>query len=213
MKRINQKSMKNRFRVAIFGSARIKPRDPRYKNIYELAKNIASQNIDIVIGGGPGIMDAASRGHLAGRSSNRTYTVGLTIHLPREQKESYNLDIKKDFFKFSKRLDNFIHLSNMVIVSPGGVGTMLELMYTWQLVQVKHACKIPIILLGHEWDGFVRWIKNSPLSNEFLDVSDLKLLYQARNIKQAIKLIKLAHEEFQKGRKNICLNINKYRVE
>jgi len=165
MKRqLDEKVIINRFRVAIFGSARIKKGDSKYKLIFNLTKAIAAEGIDIVTGGGPGLMDAASRGHHAGRKNKKTYTVGLTIHLPKEQKESYHLDIKKDFHKFSKRLDNFIHLSNVVVVAPGGVGTMLELMYTWQLVQVKYSCNIPIILFGDIWSDFIKWIKKRSIS-------------------------------------------------
>lgn len=211
--KLNKKAIKNRFRVAIFGSARIKRNDPRYKMIYTLAKMLAREGIDIVTGGGPGLMDAASRGHHAGRKKNNTYAMGLTIHLPREQKESYHLDIKKDFHKFSNRLDNFIHLSNVVVVAPGGVGTTLELMYVWQLVQVKHSCEIPIILFGKMWKGFVDWIKKGPLRNKLLDENELELLYYARYCTEAIKVINLAHEEYKKGSKNICLNIKKYKVK
>ncbi|MCH8067427.1 MAG: LOG family protein [Nanoarchaeota archaeon] len=206
-------AIENRFRIAIFGSARIKKGQQRYNLIYNLAKEIAEQGIDIVTGGGPGLMDAASRGHHAGRKNKNIYTVGLTIHLPKEQKQSYHLDVKKDFHKFSKRLDNFIHLSNVVVVAPGGVGTMLELMYVWQLVQVKYSCRIPIILFGDIWKDFIKWIKNGPLKNKFLDEEDLELLYLAKNSDEAMKLIKLSYEEYKKGSKNICLNIRKYRIK
>ena len=206
-------AIENRFRIAIFGSARIKKGQQRYNLIYNLAKEIAKQGIDIVTGGGPGLMDAASRGHHAGRKNKNIYTVGLTIHLPKEQKQSYHLDVKKDFHKFSKRLDNFIHLSNVVVVAPGGVGTMLELMYVWQLVQVKYSCRIPIILFGDIWKDFIKWIKKGPLKNEFLDEEDLELLYLAKNRDEAMKLIKLSYEEYKKGSKNICLNIRKYRIK
>ncbi len=174
---------------------------------------LAQEGIDIVTGGGPGLMDAASRGHHAGRKNKKTYSVGLTIHLPKEQKESYHLDVKKDFNKFSKRLDKFINLSDAVIVAPGGVGTTLEMMYVWQLVQVKHSCEIPIILFGKMWEGFVDWIKKGPLKNKFLDKKELELLYHTRNCSEAMKVINLAYKEYKKGRKNICLNIKKYKVK
>jgi hypothetical protein len=49
-----------RFRVAIFGSARIRPEDFVYQEIVELAKRITKNDFDIVTGGGPGAMEAAS---------------------------------------------------------------------------------------------------------------------------------------------------------
>jgi len=208
-KKLDEKIIKGRFQVAIFGSARIKKGDKRYKSIYNLAKAIAGEGIDIVTGGGPGLMDAASRGHHAGRKKKKTYAVGLIINLPREQKESYHLDIKKDFYRFSKRLDNFISLSDAVVVAPGGVGTLLELMYVWQLVQVKHSRRIPIILYGKIWKDFIKWVRRGPLKNGFLSRKDLDLLYLAENQKKAMKLIKTTFEEHKKGIKNIHLKIKK----
>lgn len=59
----------DRFRVAIFGSARIKPEDTIYQEIMKLAENLAKSNYDIITGGGPGAMEAASIGHsLASKS-------------------------------------------------------------------------------------------------------------------------------------------------
>jgi uncharacterized protein (TIGR00730 family) len=209
---IKKRAIINHFRVAIFGSARIKKGDARYKLVYNLAKRIAEEGIDIVTGGGPGIMDAANRGHHNGRKKKNIYSVGLTIHLPKKQKEGYHLDVKREFDRFSERLDNFIYLSNAVVVAPGGIGTLLEFFYTWQLVQVKHSCNIPIILLGNGWNGLINWIKEEPLKRRFLDKKDLDLIFLAKNFNEVIQIIKIAHKEYKKGRKNICLNINRYKI-
>jgi len=212
-KKLDLRQLKNHFRVAIFGSARIKKGDRRYKLIHALAKKIAERDIDVVTGGGPGLMDAASRGHHAGRKrGNHSLTFGLTIHLPREQREGYHLDIKKEFYRFSGRLDHFVLLSNMVVVAPGGVGTLLELLYTWQLVQVKQACNVPIILLGNFWKGFTDWIQEQPLKYKYLDKEDLQLLFHARNVRETMTIIDAAFAEFKKDRNNICINLRKYNL-
>ena len=88
------------FRVAIFGSARIKIDEPAYDEIYKLAHMLAAENIDIVTGGGPGIMEAASKGHRYGRKSNNTHSIGLNIDIPANQIPNRHLDIKKDFHRF-----------------------------------------------------------------------------------------------------------------
>jgi uncharacterized protein (TIGR00725 family) len=139
---------KGLFHVCIFGSARLREGDPEYNLIYQLSTMIAEEGMNVVTGGGPGLMEAASKGHRAGRKDKKVQTIGLTINLPKKEEANPHLDIKKDFEKFSSRLDNFMLLSNVVVVAPGGVGTLLEFLYTWQLVQVKHICEIPIILLG-----------------------------------------------------------------
>ncbi len=208
---LEEELSKKHFRVAIFGSARIKNGDPIYKTIYDLAKVIAEAGMDLVTGGGPGLMSAASEGHYAGREGKETHSVGLRINLPFEQIEAAHLDIKKEFDLFSNRLDNFMQLSNAVVVAHGGVGTLLELFYTWQLLQVKHICNTPIILLGDMWPDLVRWIKNWPLKNKLLNIEDVELLFLAKDYREAFKIIEKAYEGFKDGNEKFCLNYKKYK--
>ena len=204
---------KNHFRVAIFGSARTKKSGKDYKTVYSLAKMLAKEEIDVVTGGGPGMMDAASKGHHAGRKGKKIHSIGLTIKLPFEKKYGYHLDIKKDFSRFSKRLDTFMSLSNAVIITPGGIGTMLELFYTWQLMQVKHICNMPIILIGDMWPGLIKWMHKEPLKRKLIGNDDVNLVFYAKNNKEAIKVIKEAHLAYQQGNKNFCLNYKKYKLK
>ncbi len=200
------------FRVAIFGSARIKKGDPNYKLIFNLAKMISSAGMDIVTGGGPGLMTAASEGHHAGRKGKNIHSIGLKINLPKEDIEATHLDIKKEFNRFSSRLDNFMRLSHAVVVAPGGVGTLLELIYTWQLMQVKHICNIPIILLGDMWVDLLHWVKNWPLKYGFLETEDVALLFIAKDCEDAFKIIKRAYKGYREGDVKFCLNYKMYRI-
>jgi len=200
------------FRVAIFGSARIKKADPRYKQIQGLARMIASEGIDVVTGGGPGIMEAANKGHREGRGKKKIHSFGLNIMLPKEQSANKHLDIKKDFIRFSERLDYFMYLSNVVVVAPGGIGTILELFYTWQLIQVKHICNIPIILLGDMWEPLIEWVKKYPLEKKFMKPEDMGHIFIAKSTKDAMSMIKAANEGFESRGDDYCLNFNKYNV-
>ena len=200
------------FRVTIFGSARIKKGDSKYRMIYRLARMIGKEGMDVVTGGGPGMMNAASSGHRAGRKDPSAHSIGLNIWLPTEQKLNKHLDVKKEFHQFSKRLDNFMQLSNVVVVSPGGIGTLLEFFYTWQLVQVKHICDIPIILLGDQWKGLIKWLEKEPLKNKFFGVDDLNLLFHADDCEDAIKMIDEAFKNYKEGTKDFCLNYKKYKL-
>jgi uncharacterized protein (TIGR00730 family) len=203
---------KKHFRVTIFGSARIKPKDPEYHEVYNLAKLIAAEDIDIVTGGGPGLMQAASAGHHEGRKNTDSYTIGLNIVMPLEQKPNRHLDIKKEFDRFSERLDAFMILSDIVVVAPGGIGTLLEFLYTWQLVQVKHICNIPIILMGDMWASFVTWIQTHPVKRGLLSEKDVDRLVLANTHLDAFKIVKKFHEGYLRG-ENICLNFKKYKTE
>lgn len=203
----------NHFRVAIFGSARIKPNDPRYNQIYSLARMIAEEGMDIVTGGGPGLMEAANKGHMEGRKTKKVRSLGLNIMLPNEQEANKHLDIRRDFRLFSKRLDYFMQLSNVVVVAQGGIGTLLELMYTWQLIQVEHTCHIPIILLGDMWQPFIEWIENWPLRKKMLNEEDMHPIFLADHVREAMKIIRKAHHDFNHRGPNYCWNYRKYRFE
>lgn len=203
------------FRVTIFGSARIKRGEPRYNQIRTLAKMLGEKGIDIVTGGGPGLMQAASAGHNEGtkKAKNKSHSIGLLIKLPTEQKTAEFLDIKKEFQRFSGRLDRFMELSNVFVVAPGGIGTTLEFFYTLQLIQVKQTCNVPIILIGDMWPPLIRWLENWPLKKKFMGKEDLNSIVLAKNNQEAMKMIEIAHKKFNSGDKNICLNSKKYKLQ
>jgi uncharacterized protein (TIGR00730 family) len=209
----NEDPVPRHFHVCIFGSARLKKGDPAYDIVYELSSMIAKEGLDVVTGGGPGLMDAASKGHQEGRKNNNVHAVGLTIPLPKEQTTSSHLDIKKEFSRFSKRLDNFMVLSNVVVVAPGGVGTLLEFLYSWQLVQVKQICDIPIILLGDMWPELIEWIEKWPLAQKLISPEDMHSLFLAADCNEAMKIIKKAYEEYNKGGEDFCSTYKKYRID
>ncbi|PIQ77046.1 hypothetical protein COV82_06540 [Candidatus Peregrinibacteria bacterium CG11_big_fil_rev_8_21_14_0_20_46_8] len=202
---------KDHFRVTIFGSARTKPGHPTYKLVYKLAKLIAKEKIDIITGGGPGLMDAASSGHYAGDPTNHNHSIGLTIKLPMEQHDGQHLEIKKEFSRFSGRLDTFMSLSNAVVVAPGGIGTCLEFFYTWQLTQVKHICPIPIILLGPMWKGLIEWVKKQPLKKQLLSPKDFENIYLVKTNAEAMKIIKATKKQFEKD-PDSCDNLKLYGI-
>jgi len=48
------------------------------------------------------------------------------------------------------------------VVAPGGIGTVLETLMVWQLLQVRllqvrHLHDTPLILVGTMWSELVRW--------------------------------------------------------
>lgn len=131
--------MDSHYRIALFGSARIKEGDRTYREVYTVARGLAEAGFDVVTGGGPGLMMAANAGHKS--ASHGTHSIGLNITLRSEQQANKFLDIKKEFHRFSDRLDAFMSLSDAVVVSTGGIGTILEFFYALQLIQVTHVCR------------------------------------------------------------------------
>jgi len=213
-KPIKREFNKKDFRVTIFGSARANKNDPSYKQIKTLSKMLGEKGIDIVTGGGPGIMMAASEGHNIGKrkSGKKSHSIGLSIILPKEQKSNKYLDIEKKFKRFSNRLDNFMNLSNAFVIAQGGIGTTLELFYTLQLIQVKQTCNVPIILLGKMWPDLIKWMEKWQLKNKLVGKKDIASIFLAKDCNEAMKMINQSHKEFSRGTKNYCLNYKRYKL-
>jgi uncharacterized protein (TIGR00730 family) len=198
------------YRVAIFGSARIKEGDHEYNDVFTIARGLAEAGMDVVTGGGPGIMQAANAGHKS--ASKGTHSIGLNIRLPFEQDDNKFLDIKKDFDRFSNRLDAFMSLSDAVVVATGGIGTILELFYTWQLVQVQHLCETPIILFGEMWGPLLEWMENDVQNRGLFDPKDMHNLFHIKTTDKVIEFIRKVHKDRQKM-EHVCVNYNQYRIE
>jgi hypothetical protein len=202
--------MKPHYRVAIFGSARIREGDKVYQDVFTIAKGIAEAGFDIVTGGGPGLMQAANAGSKSVRNGGNS--IGLNIRLPNEQHSNTFLDIKQEFDSFSGRLDKFMALSDAVIVAPGGIGTLLELFYAWQLVQVDQICETPIILYGEMWGGLLDWLEHEVLPRMLFDRKDMHMIFHVLDPAHAVDLVRKIHGDRETA-EHVCSNFSKYRME
>ncbi len=177
------------YRVCIFGSARIGPDSKIYKQVEDLAEGLAKNGLDVVTGGGPGLMEAANKG--AKKSSQGGRSLGLTIELPFESDANSHLDVKSQHRRFSSRLDEFMRLSHAVVVVPGGIGTLLELFYTWQLMQVNHIKPRPFLLLAVDdtWTTFMDWLRAHPLKEHLMSQSDMDAVKIVSSVDQVLAVL------------------------
>lgn len=155
-------------------------------------------------------MQAANAGHKSARSD--THSIGLSIKLPFEQEDNKYLDIKKEFDRFSSRLDTFMSLSDAVVVAPGGIGTLLELFYSWQLIQVQHICETPIILYGDLWATLIKWLRSEVLTRKLFDSKDMHNIFYVSSVERVVNLIRKIHAD-RSLMEHVCVNYDKYRVE
>ena len=186
------------FSVSVFGSARVADEMPVYQQAVRLGELLARENINLITGGGPGIMEAAAKGH--SQVSNDSQALGLTIELPFENDSNEYNQAVEHFSHFSSRLERFMSLSQAVVVMDGGIGTGLELFFTWQLMQAQHIENMPIILMGEQWMYLRQWARRYLLAKDYMNHSDLDMLYTARNTEQAMNIIQRAHRCFLEGK-------------
>src|ERR1043166_4456729 len=190
------------YRVSIFGSSRIRRGDPIYEEVKKLSYELAKMGIDIVTGGGPGLMEAANAGAMEGQVDSHARSFGLAIHLPTE--EQANPFVNKVFRHrtFFSRLHHFVRLSSAFIVFPGGIGTALELFMVWQLLQVKHMREHPLILVGTMWNGLLDWVNATMIERGLASPPDLGIVRVVATSEEAIPLVAVSYEHFKEERQN-----------
>jgi predicted Rossmann-fold nucleotide-binding protein len=191
-------SKRDRYRVTIFGSARATPGSPPYEETKRAAQALAAMGCDIITGGGPGLMQAANEG--ADAAPERVQSVGIRVDLPFEQ--NVNAFVRQAFEHrtFFTRLHQFVLTSDAYIVAPGGIGTVLETMMVWQLLQVKHLQGTPLILVGRLWPGLVDWARTAMLSFDppLANAEDLAIPQCVPTADEAIRLIAEHHMRWQR---------------
>ena len=185
------------YRVSIFGSSRIRRGDPIYDEVRKLSHELARLGIDIVTGGGPGLMEAANAGAVEGQIESHARSFGLAIHLPTEEQANPFVDKVFRHRTFFSRLHHFVRLSSAFIVMPGGIGTALELFMVWQLLQVKHMKEHPLILVGTMWPGLIEWIRETMVKRGLCSPSDLDVVKVVATSEEAIAIIRESYEKFK----------------
>ena len=191
------------FRVAIFGSSRIQPEDEAYATVRELARQLSYIGCDIVTGGGPGLMRAANEGARAGAYHYKTRSFGLTILLPLEEQPNPFLDEVARHSLFFSRLHQFIRLSHAYIVMDGGIGTTLEAMMVWQLLQVRMLRDRTLIFVGPMWRGLRSWIEAEIIGHGLASPGDLDIAVWVDDLEQALAAVEGARNDFLERHKVI----------
>jgi hypothetical protein len=147
----------------------------------------SSRRFVICSGGGPGIMEAANRGaHEAGEPS-----VGFNITLPEEQEPNPFItpDLSFQFHYFFMRKLWFAYLAKVLIVFPGGFGTLDEMMEILTLTQTgKIRKKVLTLIYGREyWDKIINF--EGMIEMGTIDASDRDLFTYADTPEQAFEIL------------------------
>jgi uncharacterized protein (TIGR00730 family) len=196
-------STNDRYRVTIFGSARVKEGTVAYQEVKRIAAALAGTGCDIITGGGPGLMQAANEGALASGASGQDKSVGIRVELPFEQEANPFVTQAFEHKTFFTRLHHFVLVSDAFVVVPGGIGTVLELMMIWQLLQVRKLHETPLILVGPMWGDLVDWARRSLLAPEFplANVEDMEIPRCVKTADEAIALVSEHHARWVERRR------------
>lgn len=174
--------------VAFLGGAGWKECDLPYKGAFDTAKLLSENGYEIINGGGPGVMEASTKGAKeAGKS-----VVAITYH-PKTIKRHYegttkgnNFDheiITLDYFDRTKVM---LQTSDAHIVFNGSIGTLSELGMTWISSWIHYPDTKPIILFGDFWNEYIKFIKSYML----LDRGEEKMMKICHSPEEVLSYLK-----------------------
>lgn len=186
--------------VTFFGSARnAAVKKGPLKHFLAEAETLAGQvgteitrlglkDVAICTGGGPGMMEAANRG--ATQAGIRSY--GLNIHIPFEQQANPYIspDCSFHFSQFASRKHWLFAHSVVVVVFPGGVGTMDEL---FEFLALNRTSKLevrnPLVVL-YGTDFWHRAVDLDYLLDlQLIDAEVLEPVRYADSVEEAFPLV------------------------
>ena len=191
---------RSEYRVTIFGSARVLPDHWVYATVRDMATELTRLGATIVTGGGPGLMQAANEGAARVQPEDRQRSVGIRVELPFEQDVNPFVGSAYEHRTFFSRLHHFVLVSDAFVVVPGGIGTVLELMLVWQLLQVRKL-DVPLILVGPMWSGLVDWHRQVMLRPGFELASerDLAIPRCVPDAAEAIAILRESHAAWKRA--------------
>jgi len=180
-------TLRERPKVTVYGSARIAPGSPSFRQAEEFGREMARLGWFVVTGAGDGIMKAAHLG------AGRDHSIGVNILLPFEQRENVVMEgnpklIHTKYFFTRKLL--FLKESSGIALFPGGFGTMDEAFETLTLLQTGKTHPFPMVLVeepgGDYWASWRRSIEETLLRRELLSPEDLSLCRSVGSAGEAV---------------------------
>ncbi|KAF0208330.1 MAG: hypothetical protein FD171_1166 [Actinobacteria bacterium] len=172
--------------VTVFGSARFKEGHPHYELARQMGRALASADLAVMTGGGPGIMEAANRGaqEVGGLS------IGANIHLPHEQKPNPYLDRVMTFEHFFVRKVMMVKYSRAFVIMPGGFGTLDEIFEALTLIQTGKMDPFPVIAMGTEfWQPMMAFFAERLVAEGTIAAGDMGLVQMTDSCEEAVKII------------------------
>ena len=145
----------------------------------------------------------AAKRAAAANAPERNRSVGIRVDLPFEQEVNPFVEQAFEHNTFFTRLHHFVLTSDAFVVVPGGIGTVLELMMIWQLLQVKHLHETPLILVGKMWAGLVEWAKTNLLASQppLANSEDMTIPRCVNTADEAIALVRQHHANWMQENK------------
>lgn len=143
-------------RIAFYGSADVDNEDPVYKDAFLAAKYVAKKGKVVINGGGPGVMEAATKGaeSVNGKTLVVTfYPEDLPEFEGRAEQNIADKEIKAS--NYIERMFGLMDNADLFVCFKGGTGTLSEWATAWLLAHLYYGNHKPLILYGEFWHDFM----------------------------------------------------------
>lgn len=149
-------------RVAIFGSADLEQKDPVCLAAEAAAKALAQQGYQIINGGGPGVMQAATRGAESANGDTLTVTFAPK-NAPHFEgtAEDNQADETIQASNYLERVGLLIQHADAFVVFKGGTGTLSEWGMIWLLAHIYYGEHKPFVLFGDFWNEVIEVLQRT----------------------------------------------------
>lgn len=148
--------------IAFFGDSAIAADNPTYLDAFELAKALAEKGFTIVNGGGPGVMDAATKGAEAGKGESVAVTFSPKEATGFEGRYVGNIvDKEIHTSNYIERMFKLMEHADMFVIFKGGTGTISEFGTAWVLAKLYYGHHKPFILYGTFWHPIINALRDN----------------------------------------------------
>jgi uncharacterized protein (TIGR00730 family) len=182
--------------VAIFGYANSKPEDKEFKECFAVCKLLAEAGYEVVDGGGPGIMLAATLGARAGGGK----VTGVTLY-PKDMKNFEGkakdniLDEEIKTTSYVERTLTLMREGQVYVVFNGGTGTVSEFAMAWGLARLYFGHHKPLILYGKFWKKIIKAFQD----NMHMRKEEGKVFKIVDSPEEVLEAIKQFEDEIARG--------------
>lgn len=188
-------------KIAFFGDAAVLPESSYYQTAYHAAKKLAKMGYVIVNGGGPGIMDAATRGaeSVEGQTESVTfYPEHATGFEGRYLANNTDKEIKTH--NYIERMFKLMERSDIFLIFQGGTGTISELGTAWVLAKLYYGHHKPFILVGSFWRAVIGAIHD----NLLIDAKEMDVFRIVDGIDDIVPTMRKMEEALNKVDHSHC---------
>lgn len=142
--------------IAVFGSSAAQRGGRLYEEGYRMGLLLGRSGFNVMTGGYTGLMEATSRGAHQGGAQ----VIGITLKRFEERPNRYVMK-EVPTSTFYARFRWLVDRADGYIAMQGGMGTLAEVSFAWQMLALAMLPQRPFIMVGAAWKKIIAcWLEN-----------------------------------------------------